>query len=540
MTTTKINLNRLLCSLDQPVVALGSEPNRPGECKSVDKLIRRANGAFDLQIDKNTVLMPDGQRIHLLAEVVNTVEVVGCGAPTRWRVIRVIRHGQSNFYAIRAHEWDKHPALPDFNLARAEVEAVYMMCEQLSRSKAFREVRLDAASVVTDDVDSNVSFANDLGELDERRLLVLLQRDPLAPHALEAVVLTGVWANLTADELPNFAINFVANKNEKSKNYNAFLQHFRAVDLFRSPNMRFGGPLVLEADTVKDLDALIPLYGRLVFVKANASKLRDQLIDKLRTNARMRAVDTPQHPAFPLMLLATGSTAWPDDVALNVLLGGNVHPLTPDEADTLRLAAARLLEDCDRLAWQLHMEMHRVAQSPDAYARTAVEVWMEAVHRVLLPQLFDNPQIREEARHLFADLCKEEREALYERIRKIEKGIDFLLSPTRYADVLLDEKPDDMEAFADATAFRCFVKGGWAIVLNKVNLPGLLLRAGVPADLTEEVVDGLKSRGIIEKASAKIRIGKDTQRVLAIPVEKLQSSAVPGVPGDSMEANSDE
>lgn len=165
---------------------------------------------------------------------------------------------------------------------------------------------------------------------------------------------------------------------------------------------------------------------------------------------------------------------------------------------------------------------------------------MEAVHRVLLPQLFDNPQIREEARHLFADLCKEEREALYERIRKIEKGIDFLLSPTRYADVLLDEKPDDMEAFADATAFRCFVKGGWAIVLNKVNLPGLLLRAGVPADLTEEVVDGLKSRGIIEKASAKIRIGKDTQRVLAIPVEKLQSSAVPGVPGDSMEANSDE
>ena len=106
--------------------------------------------------------------------------------------------------------------------------------------------------------------------------------------------------------------------------------------------------------------------------------------------------------------------------------------------------------------------------------------------------------------------------------------------------MLLDEKPDDMEAFADATAFRCFVKGGWAIVLNKVNLPGLLLRAGVPADLTEEVVDGLKSRGIIEKASAKIRIGKDTQRVLAIPVEKLQSSAVPGVPGDSMEANSDE
>lgn len=536
----KFEVKRLLSGLNQPVVALGSEPNHRGECKKVDKLIRRAKNAFDLQIDDNTVLMPDGQRIHLLAEVVNTVEVVGCGAPTRWRVIRVIRHGQSSFYAIRADEWDKHPALPDFNLAKAEVEAVYMMCEQLSRSKAFREVRLDAASVVTDDVDSNVSFANDLGELDERRLLVLLQRDPLALHALEAVVLTGVWANLTADELPDFAINFVVDKNAKSENYNAFLQHFRAIDLFRSPNMRFGGPIVLEADTAKDLDALIPLYGRLVFVKANVSKLRDQLIDKLRANARMRAVDTPQHPAFQLMLLTVGSTAWPEDVALNVLLGGNIHPLTPDEADTLRLAAARLLEDCDRLAWQLHMEMHRVAQSPYAYARSAVEVWMETVHRVLLPQLFDDPQIREEARHLFADLCKEEREALYERIRKIEKGIDFMLSPERYADVLLDEKPGDVDVFADATAFRCSADGGRVIAFNKVKLPGLLLRAGVPTDLTGEVVDGLKSRGIIKNASAKIRIGKDTPRVLAIPVEKLQSSAVPGVPGDSREADSDE
>ena len=537
MKKSQIPLNRLLSGLNQPVVALGCEPNHRGECKKVDKLIRRAKNAFDLQIDDNTVLMPGGQRIHLLAEVVNTVEVVGCGAPTRWRVIRVIRHGQSNFYAIRAHEWDKHPALPDFNLARAEVEAVYMMCEQLSRSKAFREVRLDAASVVAEDVDSNVAFANDLGELNERRLLALLRCDPLALHALEAVILTGVWANLAADELPDFAINFVMNKNTKSENFNAFLHHFRAVDLFRSPNTRFGGPIVLEADTAKDLEALIPLYSRLAFVKATSPKIRNKLINKLRANARMRAVDTPQHPALPVMLLTIGSTAWPDDVALNVLLGGNIHPLTPDEADTLRLAAAQLLEDCDRLAWQLHMEMHRVAQSPYSYARTAVEVWMEAVHRVLLPQLFDDPQIREEARHLFADLCKEEREALYERIHKIEKGIDFLLSPERYADVLLDEKPGDVDVFADATAFRCSADGGRVIAFNKVKLPGLLLRAGVPADLIEEVVDGLKSRSIIKNASTKIRIGKDTPRVLAIPVEKLQSSAVPAVPGDSEEDN---
>lgn len=537
MKKSQIPLNRLLSGLNQPVVALGCEPNHRGECKKVDKLIRRAKNAFDLQIDDNTVLMPDGQRIHLLAEVVNTVEVVGYSAPTRWRVIRVIRHGQSSFYAIRADEWDKHPALPDFNLAKAEVGAIYMMCEQLSSSKAFREVRLDAASVVAEDVDSNVAFANDLGELNERRLLALLRCDPLALHALEAVILTGVWANLAADELPDFAINFVMNKNTKSENFNAFLHHFRAVDLFRSPNTRFGGPIVLEADTAKDLEALIPLYSRLAFVKAISPKIRNKLINMLRANARMRAVDTPQHPALPVMLLTIGSTAWPDDVALNVLLGGNIHPLTPDEADTLRLAAAQLLEDCDRLAWQLHMEMHRVAQSPYSYARTAVEVWMEAVHRVLLPQLFDDPQIREEARHLFADLCKEEREALYERIHKIEKGIDFLLSPERYADVLLDEKPGDVDVFADATAFRCSADGGRVIAFNKVKLPGLLLRAGVPADLIEEVVDGLKSRSIIKNASTKIRIGKDTPRVLAIPVEKLQSSAVPAVPGDSEEDN---
>lgn len=162
---------------------------------------------------------------------------------------------------------------------------------------------------------------------------------------------------------------------------------------------------------------------------------------------------------------------------------------------------------------------------------------MEVIHRVLLPQLFDDPQIREEARHLFADLCAEERAAIVERIRKIEKGVDFLLSPERYADVLLDEKPDSVEAFADATAFRCIVKGRRCIAFNKANLPGLLLRAGVSADLTEEVIGNLKFCNIIAEASVKIRIGKDTPRVLAIPVEKLQSSAVPAVPGDSEEDN---
>lgn len=298
MKKSQIPLNRLLSGLNQPVVALGCEPNRPGECKSVDKLIRRANGAFDLQIDKNTVLMPDGRRIHLLAEAVNTVEVVGCGAPTRWRVIRVIRHGSSAYFAVRASAWDRHPVLPGLDLAKEEIEQLYSMAMTLASDKAFREVRLDAASVVAEDVDSNVAFANDLGELNERRLLALLRCDPLALHALEAVILTGVWANLAADELPDFAINFVMNKNTKSENFNAFLHHFRAVDLFRSPNTRFGGPIVLEADTAKDLEALIPLYSRLAFVKATSPKIRNKLINKLRANARMRAVDTPQHPAL--------------------------------------------------------------------------------------------------------------------------------------------------------------------------------------------------------------------------------------------------
>ena len=70
MKKSQIPLNRLLSGLNQPVVALGCEPNHRGECKKVDKLIRRAKNAFDLQIDDNTVLMPDGQRIHLWSDTV--------------------------------------------------------------------------------------------------------------------------------------------------------------------------------------------------------------------------------------------------------------------------------------------------------------------------------------------------------------------------------------------------------------------------------------------------------------------------------------
>lgn len=536
----KSQFKRLLSSLDQPVVALGSELNRRGDCKAVDKLIRRAKCAFDLQVDDNIVAAPDGRRIHLLAELVSTVELVGYGAPTRWRVVRIVRHGNSEFFAVRVGEWGKYPALPGIDLDKDERELAYQMATTLARTEAFYEHRMDAGQLVQRDARKNALQAQTLGDADERRLLTLLKCNPLALHALEAVVLAGAWSHLPEDKQPNFAVNFVLMKNANHDVLAAFWAHLQAVDLLRAPKAQFGAPIVLEVDAVKDMDALNPLYGRLALIKVATPDIRKQFINKLRANARLHTIGTPRHSAFPAMPLTIGSTAWPGDVAVNFMLNGNILPLGQDEADTLRLAAARMLQDIEWLAKAVCCELHSIVHDPHAYMRNEVDVWLEAVRRTLLRELFEEQTLRDEARSLFINLGAEERAAFRERSRKIEKGIDFLLSPERYADVLLDEKPGDVDVFADATAFRCSADGGRVIAFNKVKLPGLLLRAGVPADLTDEVIDGLKSRGIIKNASTKIRIGKDTPRVLAIPVEKLQSSTVPGVPGDSGEGDSDE
>ncbi len=528
-------MRNLIGGLHLSVVYLGSEPNITGESKALDKLICRIEKDEGFDIDANLLFAPDGQMVHLIAEQLEVIEAVGCGAPSRWRVIRVIRHGASTFYAVKASEWQNHPALPGLDLSSWEVDLVYSLCEQISLSQAFKESRFDFSRFMDRLIYKNVQKAAALGCLDENQLISLLQVDQIALHALEAALLTCVWGIFDAEELPAFAMNLVTRKNAKNEEVKAMVQHFAAVDMLCPPEACCGGPLTIRLEAVKDIGKLASLFGRLTLCQAGTSDVRQSLIAMMREAAGRRAMSMPEQNLVPVFPVIVGTVLWPADVAVNIVVPDSVHVLTDAEADTLRLAAARMFERRWILANTLRDQLDNLRRDPRSYRMGMIDMWTKGVQRTMALMLFHDPACRLEAGRLFGEQVDMELEVLRTRVQKVEEGIDFLLSPNRYADAILDAKPKDEETYSATVAFKYRWKGKQVIAINKKLLPSLLMRVGVTADLVDDVINGLKDRAVIEHASEVINVGNGSKRMLLIPVEKLQNYGITAVTGDNEE-----
>ena len=538
MKRKKIYCN-LIGGLHLSVVYLGSEPNITGESKALEKLIRRIEKDEAFDVDDNLLFTPDGQMVHLLAEQVAVIEAVGCGASSRWRVIRVIRHGASTFYGVKASDWQNHPALPGLDLSSWETDLIYALCEQISLSQAFVESRVDLSEFVDRVIDKNVRKADALGCLDENQLIGLLQVDQIALHALEAALLTCVWGIFDAEELPAFAMNLVTRKNAKNEEVKAMVQHFAAVDMFCPTKACCGGPLTIRLEAVKDIGKLASLFGHLALCQASTSDVRNSLITMMREAARKRVMSMPGPDPFPVFPVIVGTVLWPADVAVNIVVPDSVHVLTDAEADTLRMAAARMFERRWILANTLRDQLDNLRRDPRSYRMSVIELWTKGVQRTMAIVLFRDPACRLEAKKLFGEQVDAELEVLRTRVQKVEEGVDFLLSPDRYADMICSERPKDEKTYHATVAFPYRQKGEQMVAFNKDLLPKLLMRVGVTADLVDDVINGLKDRGVIEHASGVVKAGIGSKRMLLIPVEKLQNYGVTAVTGD-VEEDEDE
>ncbi len=109
-------------------------------------------------------------------------------------------------FAVRCTAWEKHPPLPGLGLTDREVELVYLMCDELSRRKAYTDDVFDVADELFDNIDDNVQIAQELGDFDEQRFLALLKNDPLALPVLEAALLSAVWTALTWSIFRRFSL----------------------------------------------------------------------------------------------------------------------------------------------------------------------------------------------------------------------------------------------------------------------------------------------------------------------------------------------
>lgn len=195
---------KLAATATAPVVRLDSKWIADGSWPK--HLRRRANASVSFLLTKHGSVMCDGLTVGFLAERTDTITVSGPDICERWAILAVRYPDMRYRFAVRCTAWEKHPPLPGLGLTDREVELVYLMCDELSRRKAYADDVFDVADELFDNIDDNVQIAQELGDFDEQRFLALLKNDPLALPVLEAALLSAVWTAPNMEYLPAFLL----------------------------------------------------------------------------------------------------------------------------------------------------------------------------------------------------------------------------------------------------------------------------------------------------------------------------------------------
>ena len=525
---------KLAATATAPVVRLDSKWIADGSWPK--HLRRRANASVSFLLTNHGSVMCDDLAVGFLAERTDTMTVSGPDGCERWAIITVRYPDMRYRFAVRCTAWEKHPPLPGLGLTDREVELVYIMCDELSRRKAYADDVFDVADELFDNIDDNVQIAQELGDFDEQRFLALLKNDPLALPVLEAALLSAVWTAPNMEYLPAFLLNFMLPNAQSATVREGVDEHFHAVDLLRSPDAPFE-----RVFTFRFENASLPVYplsaaGRMIVLEPIGDPARKALTDALTEIAHIRhnigdAADRPL-PAFPV----TVARAFPSHLAHNVEVPKDVHVLTDAEADLLRLAAAKLLRHVPTVVSDLNDALSDLSARPNSYRYKAPERWISLVLLYIRKALLTRKDCREAFDKLTARMMREQREAQVQRTSTIDNGVAFVLDPERYKDAI-SPRPKTLEQLEKTVSFPYTSQGVPVLAYNTPQFGRLLQRAGVGPELVPDVVQKLKDLSIFKSENIKINIDGTSRRYYAIPAKMFKNSAIPAIPAGQEENN---
>lgn len=519
---------KLAATATAPVVRLDSKWIADGNWPK--HLRRRANASVSFLLTKHGSVLCDDLTVGFLAERTDTMTISGPDSCERWSIISIYYPNVRHRYAVRCTAWEKHPPLPGLSLTDREVELVYTMCDELSRRKSYTDDSyFDVEKELSDNIADNVQIAQELGDFDEQRFLALLKNDPLALPVLEAALLSAVWTAPDMEYLPTFLLNFMLPNAQSATVREGVDEHFHAVDLLRSPDAPFE-----RVFTFRFENSSLPVYplsaaGRMIVLEPIGDPARKALTDALTAVAHMRhnigdAADRPL-PAFPV----TVARAFPSHLAHNVEVPKDVHVLTGAEADLLRLAAAKLLRHVPTVVWDLSSAFADLKSRPGAYRYRLPDEWSSLARQYIGYKLFQSANHLAEFRDLIGQISREEHEQEINRIAAIDKAVEFLLTPSRYANVT-SEKPMSAEELKETIVFQTIHKREPVMAFVPERFEAFLRRVDGSV-VADAVLEALKNRGIIAHRTENIRIAAETKRFHIIPLKKCINSSVATVTG---------
>ena len=470
------------------------------------RLRKRAKASDELFISKDGVVVVSDLRVGFLAERIETVCISHANGYARWNVVAIYFDDIVHRFAVRATAWDKRPSFPNLDMSVREVSLVYQMCDILSRKRAFQENIYNIDRQISLDLVSNVHRAKELGEFDETRFIGLLTTDPLALPVLEATLFAAVWSEAALEIVPQFILNFMLPSTQAATVREYVAEHFHAVDLLRSPAALFSHPM-----TPRLKKSQAPLYapaasGRLVLLNPvgdATSKLTGVLEQCSHEQLLSGEAEDRPFAAFPITIT---THALPAAYAYNVPVSADTHSLREEDADCLRLAAAKLLRYVPDATRTLSNAIDDLACHPRAYRMSLPERWIILVRRFVRCFLLTSESARNTFDRISGEAERLHKEAELRRAQMIDCGVAFLLNPERYKDAI-SPRPEYLEELSETVVFPYTCKGETLLAYNPDRFPSLLRRAGVGPELVPDVTQALKDRAIFTSENVKINVG---------------------------------
>ena len=497
-------IRKLSAATSAQVVPLGTRWREDKEWPQ--RLRKRAKASDELFISKDGVVVSSDLRVGLLAERIETVCISHANGYARWNVVAIYFDDIVHRFAVRATAWDKRPSFPNLDMSLREVSLVYQMCDILSRKRAFQENIYNIDRQISLDLVSNVHRAKELGKFDETRFIGLLTTDPLALPVLEATLFAAVWNEPALENAPQFVLNFMLPSTQAATVREYVAEHFHAVDLLRSPAAPFSHPMTLRLKKSQE-----PLYapaasGRLVLLNPVGdaiSKLTGVLEQCSHEQLLSGEAEDRPFAAFPITIT---THALPAAYAYNVPVSADTHSLREEDADCLRLAAAKLLRYVPDATRTLSDAIDDLACHPRAYRTNLPERWIILVRRFVRCFLLTSESARDTFDRISGEAERLHKEAELRRAQMIDCGVAFLLNPERYKDAI-SPRPEDLEELSETVVFPYTCKGEKLLAYNPDRFPGLLRRAGVGPELVPDVTQALKDRAIFTSENVKINVG---------------------------------
>lgn len=518
----KAEIRKLSASTAAQVVPLGTRWREDEEWPQ--RLRKRAKASDSLLISKDGVVVASDLRVGFIAERIETACISHANGYARWSIVAIYFDDIVHRFAVRAAAWDKKPSFPGLDLSRCEIDLVYLMCDELSRKRAYLEHVYEIDRDVFHDLNANVQSAKKLGEFDETRFIGLLTTDPLVLPVLEAVLLSAVWSDPALEDIPNFVLNFVLPNAQATTVRERVDEHFHSVDLLRSPFAPFNRTMTLRLENTQMPALPSAASGRLVLLNPVGdaiSKLTGVLEQcSLEQLLSGEAEDRP-FAAFPITIT---TRAFPSAYAYNVTVSANTHELLEEDADCLRLAAAKLLRYVPDATRTLSDAIDDLTRHSRAYRMSLPERWISIARQFVCHFLLTSESARETFDRVTGEAERLNKEAELRRAETIDRGVAFLLDPERYKDAILP-RPQTTEELKEVTAFVYAPQK--RLAYNPDRFASLLQRAGVGPELIEDVKAALKA--CVDAESTNIRFGGPTRSCFTIPLSKFENSAIQAI-----------